>query len=93
MDVNILFLFLSKKLAKGRDFIGMAESVIYCSKRLAGKEQSLTNAQFYKKFIEGRTFMTKATYYSIQLRTQYLLGEHESAHEMVFFFQVENSQL
>ena len=63
--------------------MGMAETIMYCVKRLAGIDKNLTNAQFFKRFIEARSSMTKAAYFVLQMKTQYYLEEHESAHEMV----------
>jgi hypothetical protein len=72
----------------------MGETVMFCAKRMIGIEKILTNAQFYKRFIEGRLPLAKAAYFILQLRTQYYLEEYESAHEMVytlFFLNIEIS--
>jgi hypothetical protein len=63
--------------------LGLGETVLFCASRMRGT-QIYTNAQFFKRFVEGRLPLTKAVYYILQLRNQYYLGEYESALEMVY---------
>ena len=64
----------------------MAESILYCAKRLQGVATTRTNEEYRIEFIDKRKEVTKAVHGIISMRTLYLLEDYEAAFIEVWFF-------
>ena len=64
------------------DFREAAETALHCAKKLMGKP-TIPDSEFFEKFIQGRSGMTRALHSIIQMKTNYMMEKYEAALEMV----------